>query len=448
MNLSTKSAHLKSRVLEIVWVLSGQAVSIFGALAGIRILAAVLQPAGFGELTLAITVTTFGQQILLRPLSNGGQRFFAASRETGSQQDLVASLFILFKKLVALLVISNAVFFLLIFQRWGFSLPLSTWIFATILSIVMGANSLIDGLQNAARHRKVVAFHQAGSQWLRFICAIACVTIYDTSSQMALLGYVLSSIVILGSQLFWLKRLLGIMPYSISISRETKQEQYQIIEYIWPFMTWGVFSWLQVSSNNWALACFVSTSAVGIYAVLYQFGFYPLVLITNAIQQFLQPILFQSVGDGTDLSRKRSAWLLLFKINLIVLATVLVTSCLAWIFHGELFYLLVSKEYRVVSYLLPPMILAGGLFACGQCASLGISMGVNTKPLIPVKIGTSLLGICLSFGCAFVGGLVGVVGAVLCVSTIYYLAVAYIVFRAACKDFQIKTDSTFREMAA
>ena len=96
MNLSTKSAHLKSRVLEIVWVLSGQAVSIFGALAGIRILAAVLQPAGFGELTLAIMSPLLDSRSCLVHLVMAGNVFSLLHvRPVANKTSLLLSLYYL-----------------------------------------------------------------------------------------------------------------------------------------------------------------------------------------------------------------------------------------------------------------------------------------------------------------------------------------------------------------
>jgi len=204
--------------------------------------------------------------------------------------------------------------------------------------------------------------------------------------------------------------------------------------YIWPFISWGVFSWLQFSADRWALAFFATKSVVGTYAVLYQFGFYPLVLGTNMVQQLVGPILFERVGNGVDPLRVKSGRSLLMKLNVLTALGVLTGTLTTLFFHELLFSFLVGVEYRHASYLLPQIMLAGGLFAAGQVAALGIIMGTTTTPLLPVKIGTGILGVLLSFVFSYYKGLDGVIFAAICSAAIYYVWVLIVVVRKLWND--------------
>ena len=81
----------------------------------------------------------------------------------------------------------------------------------------------------------------------------------------------------------------------------------------------------------------------------------------------------------------------------------------AFFFHDSIFRLMVAVQYRSVSYLLPWMILAGGLFSAGQVLGLKLMSDMKTHALIWPKIVTSLVGVLLSFVGAYIAGLTGVV---------------------------------------
>ena len=431
---SISSVVPNARIGEFAWVIIGQIASALGALVGVRLLSDALHRSGYGDLALAITVATFGQQVLLGPLSVAGQRFFVLANEEDERAEFFTVITELFKRSVQILISINLILFLILSSAWNDFLPPTTFGLAILFSIISGANSLIDGIQNAARHRKLVAIHQAGVQWLRFLLALGSVTIFGASSSMALLGYIAASILILISQLYFLQDLLKPCSWQKISIKKKSQQSLQMRRYIWPFISWGVFSWLQFSADRWALACFATKSVVGTYAVLYQFGFYPLVLGTNMVQQLVGPILFERVGNGVDPLRVKSGRSLLMKLNVLTALGVLTGTLTTLFFHELLFSFLVGVEYRHASYLLPQIMLAGGLFAAGQVAALGIIMGTTTTPLLPVKIGTGILGVLLSFVFAYYQGLDGVIFAAICSAAIYYVWVLIVVVRKLWND--------------
>jgi len=174
-----------------------------------------------------------------------------------------------------------------------------------------------------------------------------------------------------------------------------------------------------MASDRWALELCGSASAVGLYAALYQLGYYPMTLLSGFMTQLVLPILFSRAGDGTDKSRLAASHRLNRLIFSSSMVLTLIGGLVAWAFHRKIFALFVGPEYRLVSPWLPAMVLAGGFFAAGQIAGLSLLSEVDTKRLIAPKIVTALLGVAGNFVGAFWFGLTGVVCASVLFSVTY-----------------------------
>jgi O-antigen/teichoic acid export membrane protein len=200
-------------------------------------------------------------------------------------------------------------------------------------------------------------------------------------------------------------------------------------QYTWPFALWGVFTWAQASADRWALQACGHPRDVGLYAALYQLGYSPMVLLSSFMMQLVSPVLFSSAGDCTDKMRvaqsDRLHSLLMVASGLITCLSIMV----AWLFHSQIFSLLVAPQYQVTSPLLPLMVTASGLFCLGQAASLSLLTGLDSKALLPPKITTALVGVLLSFVGAFSLGVRGVVYASVAASFIFLAWVLILVTR-------------------
>jgi len=92
-----------------------------------------------------------------------------------------------------------------------------------------------------------------------------------------------------------------------------------------------------------------------------------------------------------------------------------------WIFH-----LLVAEKYHGVSYLLPWMVLGGGIFAAGEILALKLMSEMKSAKLITIKIMTAFTGIGLNIYGAYQYGLPGVVAASVVFSVIYLFWIAWL----------------------
>ncbi len=143
-----------------------------GSVVGVRLLTGVLEPSLYGQLALAMTFFTLFQQILIAPLGGGFSRFFILTQEKDQLNAYFESVFWLGSRLI-LLILGIGALTVVILGAAG-QVDLAVMAIATMLyTLITGVNIFADSIQNAARYRVVVAWHQGIAQWLRFFGAVA-----------------------------------------------------------------------------------------------------------------------------------------------------------------------------------------------------------------------------------------------------------------------------------
>lgn len=395
---------------EFVWIGLGQAATVLGGIVGVRLLTHALNPGQYGKLALGLTMAGLVTQLTMGPLGQGVLRFFGAAQECG---EFRAYLNGVWKLLMQACFLVAGLAGLIMTGLWvaGQTDWIDLLIAAFIFALVSGLSLALNSIQNAARQRAIVAWHQALGQWLRPLLAVGLILGLGTFSSIAMMGYVLAAMIVLISQFLFFRHTFSGEFSSKFPSRlpDAKKWAGKIQNYAWPFMTWGLFSWGQQSSDRWALQTFNLTQDVGYYQVLSQLGYYPIILLIGVFVQFLQPILFNLTGDASDPKRVKRAQRLNYYAILAFVILTLLGAGLAFLLHPWIFVWLVAAEYRGVSLLLPWMVLSGGLFASGEMAALLLMSGIDTKILIVPKIATAVIGIMLNLVGAYWLGLQGVV---------------------------------------
>lgn len=397
----------------------GQGLAAVGSLASVYFVTRVLDPAAYGELALCLAFAAVAQGAL-SSLTQSFVRYFVPAQETGQLPAFLRAAGTLSWKASA---IHTGLMLLLIaglalcgYRSW---LPLA--VTGGVFALLSTYSTSLDGIQNAVRQRGVVALHQVLTQWLRPLTAVALMWIWRPASEVAMLGWILGSAIVFVSQAAFLNRTLRPMQ-SQSLPVEAMQIDLwktRILLYATPFLAWSVIAGLQMSSSRWALQTFQTPSEVGRYAVLYQLGYSPIVLLSTLLNQLTMPILFGRAGDGTDASRIRATlkandWLILLSLGLTTIGMLL-----AYALHGAVFAVMAPASYRQISALLPWMVLASGLFATGQIATTSLLIATDAKRLLVPKIATSVIGIALTFAAARYWGLAGSISADVAFSAVY-----------------------------
>lgn len=399
LTLATPS-RLRRLSGEVLWVGLGQAVAAIGGLAGVRLLTDALGATAYGELALGTTVATWMQQVVFGPVTVAALRFFAAAREAEQLAGFRGALDQMLRKASILALLSGLL--LLPWVSWQIALPALLYAF---FSSVCG---VLEGAQSAARQRAVTAIHQGLGQCLRFSFALALAYQAGRTGSVAITGYALASLIVLASQFTFFQRS---MPHGPTDPMEVAVWRHKMTAYALPFAGWAVFSAGQLASDRWALQAFRTTHDVGLYQALYQVGFVPFLLLSNALQQLVAPILFARAGDSEDAERVAAARLYSTRLTYATLAVTIIATAVAGWQHKQIFSLLAAAEFLPVSALLPYMVLAAGLFAAGQAATLVFLSETNSRRLLWPKIGCALLAILLNFAGAQRSGVAGVVAA-------------------------------------
>ena len=175
-------------------------------------------------------------------------------------------------------------------------------------------------------------------------------------------------------------------------------------------MVYGIFTWLLLSTDKWAIEYFIGSYELGLYIIIYQIGYYPMTFIGNIISQFYTPIYYQK---ETNLSLKKFMFLILF-ISLIF-------SYLSWQFNTEITTMLLSNNYLKFSVYLPILVLAGGIYSTGQYLSIHFQKKMMLGLLMKIKIFTSLIGIIIYCSLIFFYGVRGLIFGSLIFSTIFFI---------------------------
>lgn len=391
-------------------------MAVIGSIFGVKLLTELLSPVSYGELALGMTAATLVNQTIFGPLANGVTRFYAPADE----KKQLGGYFYAVRRLV---VFATAIIILaLLFSVIGLvAAGLSKWVVigiaALLFSVFTGFNSILDGIQNAARQRSVVALHQGIGTWLRFLIAAGLLLVWEKNSSVAMIGYALSVILVIGSQsIFFFK----IIFKNVLKTELRKQWQKQIWEFSWPISIFGVFTWLQLVSDRWALELFSTTHEVGLYSVLFQLGYYPMSMATGIAMQFLTPIFYQRAGDATDSRRIANVTVMTWYTTAFTIGFTGFMFLVAFFFHNRIFTFLVGIKYLSVSFLLPWMLLAGGLFAAGQALSLNLQSQMKIREIMTAKIVTALIGVIFNFVGAYWYGIKGIVIAGVTFSVMYF----------------------------
>lgn len=417
--------RLKRIAKENLLITCGMVVVVSCSLILVRVLTEYLTPTQYGELSLALTLVNLINQIVMCGLISGIGRFYSIAAEKKALtiyiRDAHKLLFYatLLVILIGLLCCAGLMF-----------MSQSTWITLAIISIVFAIltsyNSVYSDIQNAARHRGIVNFSNGLDSILKIVLSIGAFYLINKSSTSVMIGYCASACIVLITNKFLLRYAIPIEKHPHLHAAQSKTWARQIWAYAWPFSTWGIFTWAQQASDRWALQIFSTTDDVGVYSVLFQLGYVPIMMLSGLASGFLTPIFFQRAGDASDAARNQNVHRVNWLISWALLALTIIAALLAAILHPWVFKIFVSASYREHSYLLPWFVLAGGFFATGQMFALKLMSEVRSKHLLPVKISTALLGCALNIFGAWIAGLTGIVIALVCFSSSYVIWTAWL----------------------
>lgn len=354
---------------EAFCVFAGQVGTAIAGLVGVKLLTHVLTPTEYGKLSLANTIATLVGINLFGPFGQGLGRFWAISKDRGNLDVFYAVSNSLAKNITLIALLITVMVFVIMCI-----LDAVDWAILAVISLIIGIISGIINLRisifTAARQRVWTAVLNISNAFLRPLSATFFILVTVANAKVALIGYLIASlfIAIIAERCYS----QNVSDASFSHLKLNAQKSSfcdltkEIQSYSWPFLVWGIFSWIHVSCDRWALQSFHGPEVVGVFAVVSLLATYPLSSSSSFLSTLFAPIAFQRAGALTSKDSMSSAnKILMTMIAIYILGAMLLIGFFA-LFHRSLILLISNVDFAKFSYLLPWLTLAWAFFYLGQ----------------------------------------------------------------------------------
>lgn len=410
------------------WIVIGQMATLAGSLVLVRLLTEYLSPIEYGQLALGLTVAGLVNQVVMGGAGNGIGRFYSIAAETNDLRGYLRASRRLLAYATAVVVILALV--LMAGLLWlGYSHWMGLAAAALVFSVLSGYNSSLNGIQNAARQRAIVALHGGLDAWLKILLAVGVILWLGSSSTAVVIAYAGSSLLVTGSQLFFLRRLI---PYQSTPDRDTTQWMRQMWAYSWPMAAGGLFNWGYYASQRWSLELFASTEEVGQFYALTQIAYTPISMAGAMFLSFLLPILFARAGDATSTERLRSTHRVVALVAMIGLLMTITLAVVSYFAHELVFFLLAAPEYHDISPYMPFVILAAGILQVSHALGSSMLISNKTRSVLPLAIWGQLYISAQNFIFVRIMGMFGLVISMMLGSVIHFAWMYAITMKRRC----------------
>lgn len=402
---------------EMGWVFFGQSANVILGFVIIKYLSG-LGKAEYGKYALIITIAAL-LGLFYGPLQQGFIRFYYHYQLKKLTHAFTKYTYkILFTLSLTLLIIT--LLCTAVLPQFELSITSKFILTAGIFLVVFKVNEFFNSVLNLIRKRKENSLLQAAEKTLVIISFILVSYFGSLKLLYALIILGTFAFVFASTKIILFQKLNSNDKDEIkstnSYSREIRS---QLFTYALPFLTWGIFGWLQLNSEKWIINGVLSTAEVGVYAIMIALVNALVLIPNNIIAEFATPIIFKQFSDLKN-EKEISTGYSYIKLNVIFVLSVTLFSTLLTFFFGKQLIVIISNEsYTNYWFILPLLCLGTGMFLIGQALTyLGMSLNLPQKYL-PPKISVGCISVLLNLFFINKFGIVGVSYSVLLVGLIY-----------------------------
>lgn len=424
----------KDRLLELAWAAIAQIVIAIGQIGALKLIAVHTNPTTYGTYALGIAVSGTATLFIFGPICQLVMRYCKALA-TAAEQDVFAYI------LVRSYLLGVSALAILLLLGLPVSLMLGQWELFTILAYgcligcASGSSLLFVAAANAYGEHKIIAVLTLLDQCARILFLYAVITVFENPEGGLILASscAATSLLLLVLCLFrhrtWQVFLIAASPLSDS-SAAQKMLASRYVGYLLPFLGFAGFGAMGNFADRYILQVNCGTECVGVYAAAYSIAIGGVVLISNALTQVLIPMMFaQQRSQGTRLEFEREQERQLRVACLILCAVVLAGAILGFLFGERIMSVFASDKFLISARYLWILIIAIGVFHVGQLFMVkGLADERSHSYLAPKAIHAGLV-VGLGTALASIGGVEGLIGAVLVSSFVYTGAVVSMHFR-------------------
>lgn len=411
---------------ELFWIISGKFAAVVASLVFVKVMTEYMSVTAFGTLSLLLAIVGSSIQFLFGGISQGITRFYIIAIDGDWFSDFIYTSI----KLLFFAILMSGFFVFVLFQ-WFLSYDqlynFEVVLFTIIFLLASGITTAFSGLQNAARQRKIVALHTAIGQWLKILIFLIFAYHVTVGVEIALASIAIAAALILCSQFYFANNLISsVMAYANSSPTLLKSKfRYEIFEFSWPISVWGIFTGIHLMSDRYLLNYFHGAEQVAYYSVLFQVGYTPILTLLALVTNYFAPVLYEKTGSGEDLSRVTAVRREINTIKKYVIALTFLCFIIASFTHEIVFNILVSDEYLKISYLLPFILLAGGMFSLGQVFALQMMIDKRNRQLLGIKVFSACVGIVGNVVLSMAFSIVGTVASLSLFAAVFLLSTMF-----------------------
>lgn len=406
----------------------GNIITVLLNIATVKVLTNKYDTSDFGVYSLSMAFNVFPQLVLFAPISASIFPFVQKHKNEKSYSLFQKQVFDLFYFVVLLLTFLIALF--AIFNFYTGLYPFST-VYLLLLSLsfstTISALTTLDTFSLANSNTKEYVVFPIINMFIKLLMLAVLFQVKISPYNLILLFCVFQFLFFFVELSYLRKK--AIVDYMIrinfkdifTINTEIKKE---IIKYAQNFCLWGAFAWLQTFLDKFLLKDYTNSSAVAIYAVYYQYGFFPFTILSSVISQYITPIYFSKTGNDT-------AGMLVFLKKLLVntllflFITCLILPILSYYIAPFFIRVLTTKEYLKFIQYFPIIVLAGCFYCYSQILTVPLLHSDLVKKIRFPKIASSVLAVILFALLAPKYNLLGILTALM-VSNIFYFVVILI----------------------
>jgi len=252
------------RHYEIVFLATGQLLSIIFSLVGIKIFTIYMPPSSYGQFSLLLTIQMAAVQLIYGPIGNACLRFSAdATTKENRNQILHASLLMACAASGVTLFASLAICFWTQTRSYQ---PLGMAVMtAALYSIGIGLIHILGQYFNANRDRAAFSLTGAGLSGCQVVLGLICIKIMGATPNSLLLGYLLASLFVLAGCFAYVRKVYKLdSTYSVNYTElnatlhkigsiRGKGLINRLYAYGISFSQWGLFTMFYIASDRWAL---------------------------------------------------------------------------------------------------------------------------------------------------------------------------------------------------
>jgi len=278
---------------------------------------------------------------------------------------------------------------------------------AVCFGLFQNVFAVYNSIETANRRRKWAALFQTIAQVARIGFGVGAVLLVGGSSAVAAVGLAVGIIVVLVAQY---RSVPAAATRAVADVRGAFDELWRYGRY---FLGWGALGGIQLVSDVWALKLFTNDAVVGVYGLASLIAASTIASVGGVLTQFVYPIAFERAGAGRSADRVQPAVRLVREISTVMAVLTIAALAIVLLFGPELVQLVSAPTFAAAAVLLPGIILAAGIQQTANVLGLVPMIRTDMRRYSLLRVGTSILAILLNVVGAWLGGVYGLVAALI-----------------------------------